>query len=262
MVAVMAANNETGALSDLRRTTAMAHEAGALVFSDVTQAAGKVQLRLAEWGVDLAVLSAHKIYGPKGIGALVGRSSLLNKLTPLLVGGGQERGARAGTLNTPGIVGFGRAAEIALAEQAADARHTGRLTRVLHDLLLQRLEAVTLNGPVNNRLPNTLNLRFAGAPADALVTCVAGVAMSPGAACYGGTDEPSHVLLAMGQDRTTALEGMRFSLGRTTTIAEVREAADLVAGGAEHVRGLRGTLGRWRAAGDLATMDRSTKRPM
>lgn len=249
LVAVMAANNETGALTNVRRMARLAHEAGAVVVSDVTQAAGKVPVDLVEWEVDVAVLSAHKICGPKGVGALVARRDLLTRMRPQILGGGQERGLRAGTLNTPGIVGFGVAAEIAADRLPAEARRLARLTRLLHALLAERLDAVHLNGPVRGRLPNTINLRFPGAPADAVLTCVPEVAMSSGAACYGGTGEPSHVLEAMGQDRVTAAEGIRFSLGRTTAEAEVRQAAVLVAEGIEHVRGLRGALARWRGAG-------------
>ncbi|HEY6795212.1 MAG TPA: cysteine desulfurase family protein [Kineosporiaceae bacterium] len=245
LVAVMAANNETGAVTDVRRVSRLAHEAGALVFCDVTQAAGKLDVALSEWGVDLAVASAHKLGGPKGVGALLVRRELLPRLVPLAVGGGQERGLRPGTLNTPGIVGFGCMAALAAAERDAWTRRVGRLTRLLHHLLTDRLEGVYLNGPVRGRLPNTLNLRFAGAPADALLTCVPEVAMSPGAACGSGSGEPSHVLTAMGLDRPTALESMRFSLGSTTSEADVRTAAALVAEGVEHVRGLRASLARW-----------------
>jgi len=205
---------------------------------------------LADWGVDLAVASAHKLGGPKGVGAMVVRHGLLAQLTPLVVGGGQERGLRPGTLNTPGIVGFGRAATLAGLERAAWAPRAARLSRLLHRLLTERLDGVHLNGPERGRLPNTLNLRFAGAPADALLTCVPEVAMSPGSACHGASDgEPSHVLTAMGLDRATALECLRFSLGPRTTEAEIRTAAGLVAAGVEHVRGLRASLARWSRSG-------------
>jgi cysteine desulfurase len=261
LVAAMAANNETGALTNVKRVTRLAHEAGALVMSDVTQAAGKIPVNLADWEVDVAVLSAHKLGGPKGVGALVLRRELLPKIRPQLLGGGQERGLRAGTLNTPGIVGFGAAAQLAAERLPAEARRLARLTRMLHGALTSSLEAVVLNGPPRDRLPNTLNVRFAGAPADAVLTCVTSVAMSSGAACYGGTDEPSHVLEAMGQDRSTALEAIRFSLGRTTTEADVREAAARVAEGVEHVRGLRGALARWRGPGGQTPSSSGTSWP-
>ncbi|HET9657555.1 MAG TPA: cysteine desulfurase family protein [Kineosporiaceae bacterium] len=252
LVVVMAANNETGALNDLRTISRLAHDAGALVLSDVTQAVGKVRLALDDWKVDLAVLSGHKIYGPKGVGAVVARRDVLTRLTPVVVGGSQERGVRPGTLNTPGIVGLGAAAELAAARLRADARRLTRLRRLLYDLLVQRLPAVGVNGPVNadgrprGGLPNTLNLRFAGAPADAVLTCLPEVAVSAGSACDSGSDEPSHVLLATGLSRTEALESLRFSLGRPTTETEVRRAAEQVAAAVEHVRGLRGAMARWR----------------
>lgn len=261
LVAVMAANNETGALHNVRRMARLAHEAGAVVLSDVTQAAGKVPVDLVEWEVDVAVLSGHKICGPKGVGALVARREVLARMRPQILGGGQERGLRAGTLNTPGIVGFGAAAEVAARLLPAEARRLARLTRLLHTLLTERLDAVHLNGPVRGRLPNTVNLRFAGAPADAVLTCVPEVAMSSGAACYGGSGEPSHVLEAMGQDRVTAGEGIRFSLGRRTTEADVRQAAELVAEGVEHVRGLRGALARWRGSAGHPTGSQSPSWP-
>jgi cysteine desulfurase len=248
LVAVMAANNETGALVDVRRVADLAHEAGALVLCDVTQAVGKIPVNLDDWQVDVAVLSGHKLCGPKGVGALVARRDVLARMHPQLLGGAQERGLRAGTLNTPAIVGFGVAAELAAALLPTEPRRVGRLTRLLHTLLREQVPAIQLNGPERGRLSNTLNVRFMGAPADAVLTCVPEVAMSSGAACYGGTDEPSHVLDAMGQDRVTALEAVRFSLGRTTTESDVRDAAVLVAAGVEHVRGLRGALSRWRGS--------------
>jgi cysteine desulfurase len=266
LVAVMAANNETGAINDMRTVSRMAHDAGALVLSDVTQAVGKVPMALDDWKVDLAVLSAHKIYGPKGVGAVVARRDVLTRLSPLAVGGPQERGLRPGTLNTPGIVGFGAAAEVALERLRADARRLSRLRQLFYDLLTRRLPAVTVNGgahvtasgQVRGGLPNTLNLRFAGAPADAVMTCVTEVAMSAGSACNAGSDEPSHVLLAMGLSRTEAMESLRFSLGRPTTEADVRRAAELVAAGVEHVRGLRGAMARWR---DVSSRQSSSGRP-
>ncbi len=253
LVAVMAANNETGVVNDLRTVCRLAHESGALVLSDVTQAVGKVRLALDDWKVDLAVLSAHKIYGPKGVGAVVARRDVLARLTPLVVGGPQERGLRPGTLNTPGIVGFGAAAELAGQRWRADARRLTRLRQLLYDLLTRRLPAVSVNGTsvtsagrLHGGLPNTLNLRFAGAPADAVMTCLPDVAVSAGSACNTGSGEPSHVLLAAGLSRAEVLESLRFSLGRPTTEAEIRRAADRVAAAVEHVRGLRGAMARWR----------------
>jgi cysteine desulfurase len=168
-------------------------------------------------------------------------------------------------LNTAGIVGFAAAAELAAARWRIDARRLRRLRQVLYDVLSQRLPAVTVNGAgvselgqVRGGLPNTLNLRFAGAPADAVMTCVPEVAMSAGSACSAGSDEPSHVLLAMGLSRVEAMESLRFSVGRQTTEVEVRRAADLIAAGVEHVRGLRGAMARWR---DVSNRQSTTGRP-
>lgn len=253
LVAVMAANNETGAVNDLRAAARLVHKAGALVLSDVTQAVGKTRVALADWGVDLAVLSAHKIYGPKGVGAVVARRDVVARLLPLVVGGFQESGLRPGTVNTAGVVGFATAAELAAARWRGEARRVLRLRQILYDLLTQRLPAVTVNGAevsasgkVRGGLPNTLNLRFAGAPAEAVMTCVPEVAVAAGSVLGEGQGEPSHVLRAMGLSRTEALESLRFSLGRPTTEAEVREAAKRIAAGVEHVRGLRGAMARWR----------------
>jgi cysteine desulfurase len=239
LVAVMAANSETGAIADIQRVCQLAHGAGALFLSDVTQAAGKIPVTLDACGVDLAVLSAHKIYGPKGVGALVASRRLQSRLTPLIVGGGQERGLRAGTINSAGIVGFGRAAAIAAAELAGDADRLRHLTTVLHQLLTEKLDGVELNGPAVTRLPNTLNLRFTGADADAVMTTMPAVAVSAGSACAGPRTEPSHVLTAMGLGPVAASESLRFSLGRPSTAEEVHTAVDHVATAVERVRSLR-----------------------
>jgi cysteine desulfurase len=245
LVAVTAANGETGALNDIAEVSRRTRRSGALVFCDVAQAAGKVPVRLADWGVDLAVLSGHKLYGPKGIGALIGNRDLLARLDPLLVGGGQQGGRRAGTLDPAAIVGFGRAAELA-GYLLPRTRRQARLTRLLEKRLVQRLPGVSVNGPgPTGRLPNTVNLRFAGAPADAVLTALPDVVISAGAACRATAEDPSPVLLAMGVDRAAAGESLRFSLGRGTTEAEVRAATDRVAYAVERVRSLRGALARW-----------------
>ncbi len=252
LVVVMAANHETGAVNDLREVGRLAHGSGALLLSDVAQAAGKIRLALADWGVDLAVLSAHKLYGPKGIGALVTRRDIPGMGPPAL-GAGPAGGLPACTTNAPGIVGFGAAAQLAGARLGVDTRRMTRLRQLLYDLLAQRLEAVAVNGnqvtstgQLRGGLPNTLNLRFTGAPASAVMACAAEVAVATGAGCPGGAEEPSPVLLAMGCSRGEALESVRFSLGRPTTPAEVRRAAAVVAAAVEHVRGLRGAMARWR----------------
>ncbi|THJ75274.1 cysteine desulfurase family protein [Candidatus Frankia alpina] len=249
LVAVMAANNETGALNDPRPVAALAHEAGALFLCDVTQAFGRIPVSVTETGIDLAVASAHKMYGPKGTGALIAGRPVRARLTPLIHGGGQERGLRAGTLNTPGIVGFGAAARIAAAMMDDEAIRQRAQTDLLFDLLVGWLgaDALEVNGPVEDgsarpgpvRLPNTLNLRFVGADADAVQSCLPDVAVSAGSACHGGGSEPSPVLLAMGRSATAARESLRFSVGRFTTVDQIHAAAATVARAVLRVQSLR-----------------------
>lgn len=248
LVAVTAANNETGVLNDISAIAEVTHLAGALLACDVTQAVGRVPVRLTAWGVDLAFCSAHKLHGPKGVGALVVSRPVQARLRPLVEGGGQERGMRAGTLNTPAIVGFGAACAIAEAELAEASRRQRELTGLLHDLLAARVE-VQVNGEGAERLPNTINLRFVGATADAVQTCAPEVLISAGSACSSGKDEPSHVLLAMGLNETEAEQSLRFSLGTATTEQEVRRAAELIGSAVERVRQLNQTSGAAMASG-------------
>ncbi len=249
LVAVMAANNETGTLNDPRPVAALAHEAGALFLCDVTQAFGRIPVSVTETGIDFATASAHKIYGPKGTGALIAGRSARARLVPLIHGGGQERGLRAGTLNTPGIVGFGAAARIAAAMMDDEATRHRAQTELLFDLLVGwlGLSALEVNGPVEDgtgrpgpiRLPNTLNLRFVDADADAVQSCLPDVAVSAGSACHGGGNEPSPVLLAMGRSATAARESLRFSVGRFTTVDQIHAAAATVARAVLRVQSLR-----------------------
>ncbi|WP_163547944.1 cysteine desulfurase family protein [Candidatus Frankia nodulisporulans] len=257
LVAVMAANNETGALTDPRPVAAFAQEVGALFLCDVTQAFGRIPVAVAETGIDLAVASAHKVYGPKGVGVLIASRSARGRLSPLLHGGGQERGLRSGTLNTPGIVGFGAAARIAAAVFADEAVRTRAQTDLLYDQLVGWLgaDAIEVNGPREDasrrpglvRLPNTLSLRFVGADADAVLACLPDVAVSAGSACHGGADEPSPVLLAMGRSAAAARESLRFSAGRFTTVDQIHTAAAAAARAVLRVHSLHAT-----ASGDLA----------
>ena len=242
LVVVMAANNETGAINDVRQAAALAHQAGALIFCDIAQAAGKIPVELDGWAIDLAAWSAHKMYGPKGVGALAAGRAIRKRLTPLFAGGGQERGLRSGTLNTAGIVGFGEASRLAAADMAADAERHRHMVRLLRHLLTERPgrppAGAEVNGSGAPRLPNTLNVRYAGAEADAVMACMPDVLVSSGAACGSADPAPSHVLLAMGLDADAALQSLRFSVGRPTTEQEVRTAADRVAGAVARVRSL------------------------
>lgn len=238
-VAVMAANNESGSLCSLRPVAQLAHGVGALLLSDITQAAGKIPVDLVRDEVDMALLSSHKMYGPKGVGALVADRYVQRRLVAVQEGGGQERGLRGGTLNTPGIVGFGAAAEIAAKEVEAESERLGILMALLHGRLLDHVGEVELNGHPTERLPNTLNVRLVGADAEAVMVNTPAVAISTGSACQSAVPAPSHVLMAMGVRQDAAAESVRFSLGRPTTEGDVLAAVDYVAAGVERVRVLR-----------------------
>lgn len=215
LVALMLVNNETGVLTDIPAISALAHEAGAYLFCDAVQAFGTLPVAVGDLGVDMLALSAHKAYGPKGVGALFVRTGL--ELPPLLLGGEQERGLRAGTLNVPAIIGFGVAAELAQLRAGDDALEIGTLRGRLETLLLQ--EGVTLNAAGAPRGPKHLNVRVERVDGEDLLMGLdgAGIAASAGSACAAGTLEPSHVLLAMGLSRAEAKASLRFSLGRGVT---------------------------------------------
>lgn len=248
LVCLMLANNETGVIQPVAEALALARSRGALLHCDAVQAAGKLPLDFAALGVDLLALSAHKIYGPKGVGALVVRRG--TKLEALLRGGSQERNRRAGTENVAGVVGFGAAASLARAEQAADAvRLTG-----LRDDLEARLLAIP-DAQVNGgapRVPNTTSVSFAGVDAESLLMALDldGLAVSTGAACAAGAVEPSHVLRAMGLPMARVQASLRFSLGRGTTPEEVVLAAEAVARAVQKQRAGRARPHRMGAGGN------------
>ena len=242
MVAVMAANNETGTLSPLREVRELAGQVGAVFFSDATQQIGKLPFAIEDAGADAVALSAHKLYGPKGIGAAVIRRGLQRRLAPLQFGGGHERGLRAGTLNVPGIVGFGAACSLAAESMEKDAMRQTLLRDRLHAVLEERLPDVSLIGHRERRLPNTLNLRFADADAEAVLANMPEVAVSTGSACTSAVPSPSHVLVAMGFDADAASECVRFSLGRTTGDGDIDLAVESVVRSVERVRELTGAV--------------------
>jgi len=221
VVSVMAANNEIGVLAPIATIAAIAHEQGALVHTDAVQAAGKVPFDVNAAGVDLASLTAHKVYGPKGVGALyVRRKNPRVTIAALLDGGGHERGMRSGTLNVPGIVGFGRAAVLAQRQMDAEAGRLLRLRTRLLEGLRARVADVIVNGSLDARLPGNLNVSFPGVDGEALlISLCEDVAVSSGAACTAA--EPSHVLKALGHKVDLALASLRFGLGRWTTEEEV-----------------------------------------
>jgi cysteine desulfurase len=227
LVAVMLANNETGVIQPVAEIARLAHERGALLHCDAVQAAGRIPLDVQALGADTLALSAHKIYGPKGVGALYVRRG--TRLAALLRGGSQERGRRAGTENVAGIVGFGRAAQIAHEERPAEMERVGRLRDALERQLLS-IEGAAVNGS-GPRVANTTNVSFAGVEAESLLMALdlLGVAVSTGAACAAGAVEPSHVLRAMGLPPERVEASLRLSLGRFTTEAEVARAASAIA---------------------------------
>jgi cysteine desulfurase len=226
LVSVMAVNNEIGVVQDIAALAAMAREAGALYHTDAAQAAGRIPLDVNALGLDLLSLSAHKIYGPKGIGALYVRRRPRVRLSPLLSGGGQERGLRSGTLPTPLIVGFGEAARIARLEAALDE---GRIASQ-RERFLAALEAgipgLRVNGDRTRRVAGNLNLTLpGGVDAQALMKAAPGVCVSTGSACSSASVEPSYVLRALGLPEAEARATLRIGIGRFTSPAEVDRAA-------------------------------------
>ena len=239
LVSVMAANSETGVLNPVAEIAERVHAAGALFHCDATQYVGRLPFDLSDIGVDLVSLSSHKICGPGGVGALVTAKSS-GRLRPIIHGGGHERGLRSGSLNVAGIVGFGAAAAIAVEERTQEAARLGPLRDRLVAELKGRLTGVEENGDIDCRLPNTANIRFAGADAEAVVANMDPVAVSTGSACSAGAIEPSAVLLAMGLSREAAFESVRFSLGRFTTVEEIEIAAQKTVAAVEYVRAMNG----------------------
>ena len=225
----MAANNETGNLFPVREAAAIASARGVPMLVDATQAVGRVPVSFGEWGIDMLSCSAHKLHGPKGVGALVVRKGF--ELPPL-IDGSQERGRRGGTENLPGVVGFGVAAALAEGCVAADAKSMAVLRDAMESALRESLPGLSILGERAPRLPNTSCLRIPGIDAEWLLARLAraGICASSGSACSAGGTEPSHVLLAMGATREEALESIRISLSRVTTADEVAQVVEVLCG--------------------------------
>jgi cysteine desulfurase len=224
MICLMLANNETGVIQPMKEIARIAKGKGIILMSDTTQAVGKIKVDVNELGIDLACVSAHKMYGPKGVGALfVRRKNPRVMLAPLFHGGGHERGFRSGTLNVPGIVGLGKAAEIAANEMQIYADRVSTLRDKLEVALIQKAGAMR-NGPASSRLPNTSNLSFPGMPHQLFLSSLKSIAVSAGSACTSGKLEPSHVLKAMGISDDVAFPSIRFSLGRKTSEKAIQAA--------------------------------------
>jgi cysteine desulfurase len=229
LITIMAANNEVGVLQDVRAIGQIARERGVLFHTDAVQAAGKVPFNVNELNVDLASLSAHKMYGPKGVGALyVRRRNPRVLLTPIIDGGGHERGMRSGTLNVPGIVGFGKAAQIAHEELDKEMAEMFRLREKLRATLERELDEVYINGDLKRRLPGNLNMSFAYVEGESLLMGINDVAVSSGSACTSASLEPSYVLKALGVGEDLAHTSIRFGIGRFNTDEEVDYVAKRV----------------------------------
>jgi cysteine desulfurase len=236
IVSIMLANNETGVIAPVERLAQAAHEAGALFHTDATQAFGKIPVDLETLGVDMASFSAHKVYGPKGIGALYVARGV--ELVPLLHGGGHERGLRSGTMNVAGAVGFARAAQTSAASMMTESARQADLVDRLVDRLRQSVRGVEVVGEGAPKLPNTVNIRFAGVDGEALLVNAPLLGVSSGSACTSMTPSPSHVLLAMGYSRPAAEQCLRFSTGRPTQLAEIDKGVEMTVAAVERIRSL------------------------
>jgi cysteine desulfurase len=234
LVSVMAANNEIGTIQPLAEVSAIARAHGALLHVDAAQAAGKIPVDVNALGIDLMSMTAHKMYGPKGTGAMYIRKRL--DLAPLILGGGHERGLRAGTLNVPGIVGLGRTCDIARTEMTAESARLARLRDRLLAGLQARAGGITVNGSLAHRLPHNLHVSFDGVDGRALMVAISDIAVSSGSACASASATPSHVLAAiLGPHVPSA--SIRFGLGRFTTEEEIDYAVGKFAAVVAHLRG-------------------------
>jgi cysteine desulfurase len=241
LITIMQANNELGTIQPLERIGRIAKENKIYFHTDAVQSAGKITIDVTALNVDLLSLSGHKLYAPKGVGALYVRSG--TRLRQLLYGGHHQRGFRPGTENVAGIVGLGKAAEIAQASLAGDAKHVSTLRDKLERGLLERIPQVCMNGGRANRTPNTTNIIFNGIEGEALVIALdlKGLACSVGAACSSGAVEPSHVLTAIGLSQEEAKSSLRFSLGRHTTESEIEFALHVIPTAVAQLRDLSPT---------------------
>ena len=229
LVTVMMANNEIGTVNPVSACAAEAHTHGALFHSDATQAVGHVDVNVKLLDVDLLSFSAHKLYGPKGVGALYAGRKARPRLAPITLGGGHEGGLRSGTLNVPAIVGFGVAADIARKEMAETERRIAELRDRLLQMLRRTAGPVLVNGSLEHRLPGNLSVSFPGVDAEALVLRLKHVAaFSTGAACSSTKIEPSHVLIALSRDDDRAFSSVRFGVGRGNTDEEIRMVAETI----------------------------------
>jgi len=236
LVSVMHANSEVGTIQPVERIGTLCRERGVRFHVDAAQSVGRIHVDVAAIGCDLLSLSGHKIYGPKGIGALFVRRRL--RIVPLLSGGGQEKGRRSGTLDVAGIVGLGTACRLASERLAADAARILALRERLHAGLVREVPGILLNGPLTGRLPGNLNVSFEDVDGQALIQDLEDVSVSSGSACAAGSTDPSYVLIAMGRTPEQAYGSVRFGVGRGNTEADIDRAVGAIARSARRLRAL------------------------
>ncbi len=225
MVSLMSANNETGVLQDIQTIGALCHDREILFFTDITQSAGKSYLNLEELKIDLAAFSSHKLYGPKGVGALYIKDA--STIEPIVYGGGHEKGLRSGTLNVPGIVGFGKACDLTSQGLENESLRLGKMRDEMEQAF-ESLGGISINGAKANRLPHVSNVSFENIDGAKLMRSLKGLAISQGSACNSSVIEPSHVLKAMGLSDGLAYSSLRISLGRPTTTEEIDQAIEII----------------------------------
>lgn len=257
LISIMYANNETGVIQPMKEIGEICEKHGVLFMSDATQAVGKIPVKPKELGIHLMAFTAHKMYGPKGVGALfVNRKNPRVKVTAQIDGGGHERGMRSGTLNVPGIVGFGKACEIAKQEMAQDAERLSKLRDKLEKGFLERLEECYINGNVEHRMPHVTNISFKHVEGEGLMmTFNQNIAVSSGSACTSASLEPSYVLIALGLGDDLAHSSIRFSLGRFTTEEEIDLALDMISKGVTHMRDLSPIWEMYKDGVDLESVE-------
>ncbi len=257
MICIMYANNETGVIQPMKEIGEICAKHGVLFMSDITQVAGKIPVDVKALGIHLAAFTAHKMYGPKGVGALfVNRIKPRVKVVAQIDGGGHERGMRSGTMNVPGIVGFGKAAEIAMKEMDQDAARLSKLRDRLQTALMEKLEEVTINGNVNSRMPHVTNMSFKHVEGEGLMmTFNQEIGLSSGSACTSASLEPSYVLVAMGLGDDLAHSSLRFSLGRFTTDEDIDYTIEAIANGVSHMRDLSPIWEMYKEGVDLTSVE-------
>jgi cysteine desulfurase len=238
LISVMAVNNEIGVIQPLKEIGQICRDKGVYFHTDAAQAFGKIPLDVNELNIDLMSISAHKIYGPKGIGALYVRRKPRVRLSPIISGGGQERGLRSGTLATPIVAGFGAAAKIAKERMAQDHQHIENLANKFYKRLKNNIPDIYLNGDEFLRYPGNINISFAYIEGESLMMAIKDLAVSSGSACTSASLEPSYVLKALGVKDEMAHSSIRFGIGRFTTEAEIDYAADLIIGAINKLREL------------------------